>query len=410
MNNYFKFTQKQIQILDKQESQREDLLSPFATRSKNAVRVVKSRSDRDHIRNPFSVDVDKILNHPFYNRYADKTQVFSFYQNDDITRRALHVQLVSKIARTIGKALCLNLDLIEAISLGHDIGHTPFGHRGEKYLDELYNKYSSKTGNAKRFSHNVHSVRILKEITNTNLTLQTLDGILSHNGEKAFQEYMPDKTSNFEEFENKFKKCYKDTKYINTLKPNTLEGCVVRISDMIAYIGKDRQDLFKAKLTMEQEFSQKGILGVKNAEIVSRLISNVIKCSIGKPYISMDDEVYKNLDVLRQENDQIYKHVDVVTTYENLIKPMMEKMYEKLLDDLGNRAFKSPIFKFYLNDAISGNCYRDKSTRKIICDPNDAVTDYIASMTDDYFIELFNYMKLDDELYKQIQYKPYFCN
>jgi dGTPase len=177
---------------------------------------------------------------------------------------------------------------------------------------------------------------------------------------------------------------------------------------MIAYIGKDRQDLFKAKLTLEQDFSQNGILGIKNANIVSRLITNVIKCSLGKPYISMDDDVYKNLDILRSENNKIYEHDDVVGSYEQIVKPMMEKMYVKLLSDLENREFDSPIFQFYLNDTIQGNCYRDTNSRKIICDPNDAVTDYIASMTDDYFIELFNYMKIDDNLYNKIQYKSYF--
>ena len=105
-------------------------------------RVVRRRDlakDKATVWRPtFVHDIDKILHCPYYNRYTDKTQVFSLYKNDDITRRALHVQLVSRTARTIGKALNLNLDLIEAISLGHDIGHTPFGHMGEKFLDELY--------------------------------------------------------------------------------------------------------------------------------------------------------------------------------------------------------------------------------------------------------------------------------
>ena len=110
---------------------------------------------------------------PMYNRYADKTQVFSLYRNDDISRRSSHVQLVSRIARNIGGLLGLNTDLIEAISLGHDIGHTPFGHAGEHKLNELYN------GNTGRyFNHNVHSVRVLDQIFNLNLSMETLDGIL----------------------------------------------------------------------------------------------------------------------------------------------------------------------------------------------------------------------------------------
>ena len=97
----------------------------------NVIRRDPGKDKADIIRTAFARDCDKIIHCPFYNRYADKTQVFSFYKNDDISRRSLHVQLVSRIARTIGKALNLNLDLIEAIALGHDIGHTPFGHAGE---------------------------------------------------------------------------------------------------------------------------------------------------------------------------------------------------------------------------------------------------------------------------------------
>ena len=110
-------------------------------------------------RPPFVHDIDKILHCPFYNRYTDKTQVFSLIKNDDITRRSLHVQLVSRIARTIGAALGLNLDLIEAIALGHDIGHPPFAHSGESYLCELYHKHTGRF-----FFHNVHSVRVLDVI------------------------------------------------------------------------------------------------------------------------------------------------------------------------------------------------------------------------------------------------------
>ena len=137
----------------------------FARDSSFAVRRDPS-SDRESIWRPaYSRDVDKILHSPYYNRYTDKTQVFSFYKNDDITRRALHVQLVSRVARTIGSALNLNLDLIEAIALGHDIGHTPFGHAGEKYISELSQEHTGRY-----FNHNVHSVRVLDTIFNHNLT------------------------------------------------------------------------------------------------------------------------------------------------------------------------------------------------------------------------------------------------
>lgn len=149
-------------------------------------------------RSAFVRDVEKIMHSPYYNRYTDKTQVFSFYKNDDISHRALHVQLVSRIARNIGKLLGLDLDLIEAIALGHDIGHTPFGHAGEKFLNDLYH---ANTG--RYFNHNVHSVRVLDKIFNLNISLQTLDGILCHNGEFECKEYYPSALSTFDEFDDK---------------------------------------------------------------------------------------------------------------------------------------------------------------------------------------------------------------
>ena len=171
--------------------------NPFACLDINAVRRNALHDNPTVIRSPFIRDTDKILNCPYYSRYADKTQVFSFYKNDDISRRSLHVQLVSRIARTIGKALNLNLELIEAIALGHDLGHTPFGHVGEKYLDELFYQNAKK-----RFQHNVQSVRVLDKIFNYNVTLQTLDGIIGHNGEIEKEIYEPQKPYDFNELDN----------------------------------------------------------------------------------------------------------------------------------------------------------------------------------------------------------------
>lgn len=168
MDKHFELDREQqaaVAALWKEEDAR---LSPYATPHTAAKR---KRPYAAPLRPPFSVDVDKIVNNPHYSRYADKTQVFSLISNDDVSRRSLHVQLVSRIARVIGRALRLNLDLIEAIALGHDIGHTPFGHKGETYLSELYHEHTKK----RFFHHNVHSVRVLKGLCGSNLTLQTYD-------------------------------------------------------------------------------------------------------------------------------------------------------------------------------------------------------------------------------------------
>ena len=126
-------------VTQKIESDRANGTVPLLSFDDSAV----LRRDMSHdkptvLRTPFIRDIDKIMHCPYYNRYTDKTQVFSFYKNDDMTRRALHVQLVSRIARSIGSVLNLNLDLIEAIALGHDIGHTPVGHAGERYISEVF--------------------------------------------------------------------------------------------------------------------------------------------------------------------------------------------------------------------------------------------------------------------------------
>ena len=133
----------------------------------NAIRRSPNHDKANLWRPAYVRDAEKILHCPYYNRYGDKTQVFSLYKNDDITRRVLHVQLVSRIARNIGRMLMLDTDLIEAIALGHDIGHTPFGHAGEKYLDRI--SYE-KTG--RHFCHNVHSIRVLDEIFKYNISRQ----------------------------------------------------------------------------------------------------------------------------------------------------------------------------------------------------------------------------------------------
>ena len=245
-------------------------------------RYPPSRGKSSLLRSTFMQDTDKILYCPFYNRYADKTQVFPLYRNDDITRRGLHVQLVSRVARTIGAALNLNLNLIDAISLGHDIGHPPFAHSGEKYLDEL-----SFSRSGRHFSHNIHSVRVLDGIFQYNMSLQTLIGIACHNGELLVDELHPKKLDSFGEFDALMRSCTEDRKHISELIPSTLEGCVVRFSDIIAYLGKDRQDADRAGFLSESAFGNSAI-GSINAEIINNLEINIIENSYGKPYIRMD--------------------------------------------------------------------------------------------------------------------------
>lgn len=370
-----------------QREQETGTFTPVAFKESNALRRKDNPHDKSNVlRSAFVRDVDKILNCPFYNRYSDKTQVFSLYKNDDITHRSLHVQLVSRIARTIGKALNLNLDLIEAIALGHDVGHTPFGHTGERFLDELY---YARTG--RRFAHNIHSVRVLDTIFPLNLTLQTLNGIASHNGEMELNAYLPRPLTDFSAFDNEIEKCYQDAEYVKKMIPCTLEGCVMRISDIIAYLGKDRHDAETGNILRAEDFSDYGI-GKINAEIVNNLMVNIIELSYGKPYIKLDKAHFDALQKGKRENyAQIYanesvKHADAT------VKVMMAELYEKLLSDLTEPRTSSPIFTQHIEYLNRPYYTIKRETPYEETEKNQIVVDYIAGMTDDYFIELHRYL------------------
>lgn len=374
-------------------------LPDLAFDESNVIRRNEQRDKANIIRTAFVRDIDKIMHCPYYNRYADKTQVFSFYKNDDITRRGLHVQLVSRIARTIGKALNLNLDLIEAIALGHDIGHTPFGHAGETFLDELLFNHSGR-----HFSHNIHSVRVLDKIYPYNISLQTLNGIAAHDGEMELSEYHPQPLDGFDTFDAQIESCYLDKTNVKKLVPATLEGCVMRISDIIAYLGKDRQDAERARLISSKDFAN-GPIGTYNAEIINNLIVNIVENSYGKPYIKMDDLHFEALKTAKTDNyTLIYKNDSVNGELNNTIRPMMAELYEKLLSDLVEKNTDSPIFSHHIDYVNSAHYKRIMPYEST--EPNQIVTDYFASMTDDYFIDLYEY--LFPESSRHIVYKGYF--
>jgi dGTPase len=384
------------------EDRSNHLVNPYAFKDEN---VIRRRMDHDKAnlwRPAFVRDCEKIMHLPLYNRYADKTQVFSLYKNDDISRRAQHVQLVSRIARNIGSLLGLNLDLIEAISLGHDIGHTPFGHAGENKLSELYN---GQTG--RYFKHNVHSVRVLDKMCPLNLSLQTLDGILAHNGELELKEYSPQLYSDFQAFDEHINECYINKNADRALIPATLEACVMRVSDIIAYLGKDRQDAVKIGLVNDTEQSyQKSKIGNQNAEIINNMIVNIVENSYGKPYLKMDDDYFEAFSAGKKENYEIIYRADKLEdVYKNGVYPMMEQIYERMLADAKSHNKDSFLYKHhieYIKDMTKYYSTVDYEDN----DPNDIVVDYIASMTDDYFVDLYRYLFPDGKY--DVKYVGYF--
>ena len=376
-------------------------VNPWRTDDAQAIRRDPSHDAATYLRPAFVRDADKILHSPYYNRLSDKTQVFSLFLNDDLTRRSLHVQIVSRIARSIGAVLGLNTDLIEAIALGHDIGHTPFGHTGEHCLDALFNEHTGLF-----FDHNVHSARVLDGIFRHNLSLQTLSGILSHNGEFEQQEYRPQPLESFEAFDELLKNCQSHKVSLQALVPSTLEGCIVRISDMIAYVGKDRQDAERAVdrgSIPDYEISE---IGSNNAEIINNLTVDLIENSHNKDHLLLSKDSFEALRAIKQENYQlIYDNQQVNRTSTELIAKMFKRLYVQLRGDLLARDERSYIFRHHINFVDTWRRrYKDSRIYREEL-PDQIVVDYLASMTDDYFVELHTQLFPTET---SLDYVPYF--
>ncbi len=355
----------------------ERFLSPQAAYSKDAVRrFLDERIDTGHRQN-YAADSDRILHSLAYTRYIDKTQVFYLVDNDHITHRVLHVQLVSKISRTIGRFLGLNEDLIEAVALGHDIGHCPFGHDGEAYLSELCG--ASGIG---PFQHSIQSVRFLDKIEvkgrGLNLTLQVLDGILCHDGEIHTQALFPQREKTFDTFDQEIanKAADPDT----PITPMTLEGCVVRMADTISYIGRDIEDAIRLNLIKRSQLPKAAVarLGDTNGTIVYNLVTDVIKNSFQRPCIAFSQEVSKALKEFRQFNlNHIYLNPKIKPDA-GKIRHVFQVVFERYLKDLKEGNQTSIIFTEYL-DGMSDEYKNNTSLPEI-------VRDFIAGMTDQYFL------------------------
>lgn len=348
-------------------------LCEFATKSSEAIRLNDISPD---IRPAYFRDIDRIIHSLSYTRYIGKTQVFSFKENDNISQRMIHVQLVSKIARTIGRALRLNCDLIEAISLGHDIGHPPLGHNGEAILNEIALKELNEC-----FLHNIQSVRYYLEIEKggqgSNLTIQTLDGIMCHNGEEVLKVYEPVKKTK-QEFLTEYKNSFKSKNISLNYRPMTLEACVVKISDVIAYVGRDIEDAINMDLLQRSKLPKNvtKVLGNTNTDIVNTVILDIIEESMDKPYIKMSEKVYKALKELKEFNlHNIYIKSSTPEEMNNYKKDIY-MLYNIYLNDLNTNNTESIIYTLFLND--KNNLYKENNNKRI-------VIDFICGMTDDFF-------------------------
>ncbi len=351
-------------------------LSSFATSNQQAFRAEPENGT--HYRPPYALDRDRIFYSGAFKRYTGKTQVIYFVSllDEQLTSRILHTLSVAQIARTIGRMLSLNGDLIEAIALGHDLGHPPFGHDGERFLSVVSQKYGLG-----KFHHNIQSLRVVDVIAQKgeglNLTFQTRDGILSHNGEVHNQilEPNPDKTES--DLQDYIRQMEAGT--VVDTKPATLEGCVVRITDTIAYIGQDIDDAIRIGLIKREQLPEKAtsVLGTSNGEIIETLVNDVVETSFGENYVGFSPRIAEALLALKQFNyREIYKSPKLKVNHER-IEQGFSILFAHYLNTLKKKDTGSEIFQHFLTS---------KTTKYLQATSDELkVRDFLAGMTDRYF-------------------------
>lgn len=364
-------------------NEREKGLSPYAFHTKDS-RGRQIEEEPCLVRSPFERDTGRIIYSQAFRRLRHKTQVFFNAKNDHICSRIEHVIYVKYISTTIARALNLNLDLVEAIALGHDLGHAPFGHSGEKVLEKCAKKYDPDMF----FRHEYQSLRvvdILEEKQGTrpsgiNLTFEVRDGIVSHCGE-TYSEYI------LTPYRDKPTELILDPKLALSSRPSTLEGCVVRIADKIAYIGRDIEDACLAGI-MEFEDIAPAItsrLGKTNSQIINTLVGDLIHNSLDKDEIRLSDEAGEAMKELLEENVARIYRSEKINRYEETVKNAIEGLFEALMAAMKDKE----------KAAASGNSvftnlahYAQNYPRKDTSDTQ-IVVDYIAGMTDSYAMSCY---------------------
>lgn len=291
------------------------------------------REEKCNLRTEFQRDRDRIIHSKSFRRLKHKTQVFISPEGDHFRTRLTHTLEVSQIGRTIARALRLNEDLVEAIALGHDLGHTPFGHSGEAVLNEL------KRGG---FIHGEQSLKVVDFLERSdkriglNLTEEVRDGILNHSGSG---------------------------------QAKTLEGKIIKFADRIAYINHDIDDAIRAGIISSDSLPRDltDILGNTSSERINTMIIGIVKKSYGKPIVEMEKEIYEATMELRQYMFKTVYMDPVVKSEEVKIKRLLTELYKYYMEDL--RRIPENHLSLY-----EGRVHSDE----------DIVSDYIAGMTDTY--------------------------
>lgn len=323
-----------MNIRESMEQRERELLSPYAALSGDSRGRGRPEEECD-VRTVYQRDRDRILHCKAFRRMKDKTQVFLAPQGDHYRNRLTHTLEVSQIARTIAKALRLNEDLVEAIALGHDLGHTPFGHAGEKALDEIH------PGGFAHYRQSIRVVQVLeKNGEGLNLTWEVRDGILNHR---------------------------------ISGNPSTMEGQVVRLADKLAYIHHDMDDAQRAGIITEDDIpvTLRMLLGYTTRERLNTFVHDIIESSMEKNHIEMSSEIYEAMMDLRKIMFQnVYDHPEAKKEEKKAIK-MLKKLYTYYIE---NPDEMSAEYRQLMK--------KGESKTQVVCD-------YLAGMTDQYSMAKF---------------------
>ncbi|MCE5272318.1 HD domain-containing protein [bacterium] len=356
-------------------------LSSFATPHAAATR--KRPIEDSDFRSAFARDRDRILYSGGFRRYVGKTQVVYFASQFDehITNRAIHTLQVSQIGRTLGRLLRLNPDLIEAISLGHDLGHPPFGHDGEQFMDELCHEFGLG-----HFQHNVHGLYYVEHVANgnrgLNLTLQVRDGMLHHDGESLHVGLAPQRGRDEAGLEEYVRLAAEGE--CPHRAPTTLEGCLVRLCDTVSYLGQDVEDAIRLRLVLREELPAgvRSVLGASNRDIINSFLSDIALQSQERDEIRMSGPVAAACRELRQFNyGRIYSHPEIRREKQR-IRGAFRSLFEHFLREVERDSRESIIFPHYLNNRSEEYLSTTSPAAK--------VRDYLATMTDRYFTHVFS--------------------
>lgn len=338
---------------------------------------------QDDYRSPYRRNVDQILQSKAYARYLDKTQVVYLVHHDHLTRRGLHVQLVSSFARGIAAKLGLDLDLVEAISLGHDVGHPPFGHEGEGYLSELSQEYGLPP-----FTHSAQSCRLLSIIEPLNLGLAVYDGFLCHDGGLKDTRLIPCLSKDWAQHEAEKKLKIADPDL--SLSPMTLEGCLVKLCDTASYVARDLEDAMRIGLTVRENIPQT-TLGVTNEEILRNFGENLMAESSGHGGIAISPEVASALKQLRSFNYETFYFHPRLKVESNKIKLSYRILFEYLLKDYQQNGHESYLWQNFASN-------KQESYLKQ-CVPAQLAVDFIAGMTDGYFVRTLQRLFVPEQIH-----------